>query len=139
MPGRNLQKIKQKISNTMRLNFCYMEVMGFLHPHYHPKIIEAILKNVQKHVRLVYWDFMINPLSANFTKWSNTLKQFIGKSVFDHFVGLALKGSNSFPISVVKRSLKRSPTKTQSVLSLKFTFFPRGPSRNFLSNNIKRI
>ena len=39
-----------------------------------------------------------NPLSANFTKWSNTRKQFLGKlptnclSVFDHFVGLALKG-----------------------------------------------
>ena len=36
-----------------------------------------------------------NPLSANFTKWSNTLKQFVGKlptnclSVFDHFVNLA--------------------------------------------------
>ena len=43
----------------------------------------------------------INPLSANFTKWSNTLKQFVGKlrmnslSVFDHFVGLALKGLSS--------------------------------------------
>ena len=42
----------------------------------------------------------INPLSANFTKWSNTLKQFVGKlstnclSVFDHFVGLAHKGLN---------------------------------------------
>ena len=40
----------------------------------------------------------INPLSANFTKWSNTLKQFIDKlptnclSVFDHFVRLTLKG-----------------------------------------------
>ena len=39
-----------------------------------------------------------NPLSVNPTKWSNTLKQFIGwcrqicLSVFDHFVGLALKG-----------------------------------------------
>ena len=39
----------------------------------------------------------LNPLSANFKKWSNTLKQFVGKlpmsclSVFDHFVGLALK------------------------------------------------
>ena len=30
----------------------------------------------------------INPLSANPTKWSNTLCL----SVFDHFVGLALKG-----------------------------------------------
>ena len=38
-----------------------------------------------------------NPLSAKFIKWSNTLKQFVGKlptnclSVFDHFSGLALK------------------------------------------------
>ena len=43
-----------------------------------------------------------NLLSANPTKWSNTLKQFVGKlptncvSVFDHFVGLALKGSIYF-------------------------------------------
>ena len=40
----------------------------------------------------------LNPLSANFRKWSNALKQFVGKlstnclSVFGHFVGLALKG-----------------------------------------------
>ena len=40
----------------------------------------------------------INPLSANPTKWSNTLKQFVGNlttnclSVFDYFVKLALKG-----------------------------------------------
>ena len=40
----------------------------------------------------------VNSLSANPTKWSNTLKQFIGNlpknclSVFDHFVKLALKG-----------------------------------------------
>ena len=40
----------------------------------------------------------LNPLSSNFTKWSNTLKQFVSKlptnclSVFDHFVGLALRG-----------------------------------------------
>ena len=43
----------------------------------------------------------VNPLSANFIKWSNTLKQFVGNlptnclSVFDHFVGLALKGLRS--------------------------------------------
>ena len=42
--------------------------------------------------------FFFNPLSANITKWSNILKQFVGKlltnclSVFDHFVGFALKG-----------------------------------------------
>ena len=31
----------------------------------------------------------LNPLSANPTKWSNALKQFVGNS---HFAGLALKG-----------------------------------------------
>ena len=42
-----------------------------------------------------------NSLNANYTKWSNTLKQFVGKlstnclSVFDHFVKLALKWLNS--------------------------------------------
>ena len=50
----------------------------------------------------------INPLSANPTKWSNTLKQFVGKlptnclSVFDHFVGLALKGLNSKIFEIVE-------------------------------------
>ena len=40
---------------------------------------------------------IFNPLSANLTKWSNTLKQFVGNlvtnclSVFDHFVKLALR------------------------------------------------
>ena len=34
----------------------------------------------------------INPLSANFIKWSNCL------SVFDHFVGLALKGLTSLTL-----------------------------------------
>ena len=39
-----------------------------------------------------------NPFSPNFTKWSNTLKQFVGNlltdslSMFDDFAGLALKG-----------------------------------------------
>ena len=45
----------------------------------------------------------LNSLSANFTKWSNTLKQFVGNlptnclSLFGHFVGLALKGLTSIP------------------------------------------
>ena len=40
----------------------------------------------------------LNPLSVNPTKWSNTLKQFVGNwptnclSLFDHFVKLVLKG-----------------------------------------------
>ena len=49
----------------------------------------------------VSFALILNPLMANITKWSNTLKQFVGKlatnclSVFDHFVGLALKGLNN--------------------------------------------
>ena len=41
---------------------------------------------------------VFNPLTASLTKWSNKLKQFVGNlptnylSVFDQFVGLALKG-----------------------------------------------
>ena len=47
---------------------------------------------------LLALDNEFNPLRANFTKSSNTLKQFVGKlptsclSVFDHLVGFALKG-----------------------------------------------
>ena len=43
-------------------------------------------------------ELLINPLSANTTKWSNTLKQFVSNlarkclGMFDHFVALAPKG-----------------------------------------------
>ena len=43
---------------------------------------------------------LFNTLSTNPTKWSNTLKQFVGKlltnwlGVFDNLVWLALKGLN---------------------------------------------
>ena len=44
-----------------------------------------------------YLIIFFNPLNTKPTKWSNTLKQFVGNlttnclSVFDHFVKLALK------------------------------------------------
>ena len=47
-------------------------------------------------IRIFPFLSMFNPLSANFTKWSNTLKQFVGNlptnclSVFDHFLELML-------------------------------------------------
>ena len=42
-------KIKQKLCNTVRLNFYYLKIIRFLHlPRYHPKIIRDIPKNVQK-------------------------------------------------------------------------------------------
>ena len=52
------------------------------------------------YVKLLMRLLLFNPLSANITKSSTTLKQFVGKlptnclSVFDHFVGLALKELN---------------------------------------------
>ena len=55
-------------------------------------------KNAKRLAQIKYTTQTFNPLSANPAKWSNTLKQFIGKlptnclSVFDRFVGLALKG-----------------------------------------------
>ena len=58
------------------------------------------------------WQNTFNPLSAKFMKWSNTLKQFVGKlptnclSVFDHFVGLALKGLKNKPESRLSNILK---------------------------------
>ena len=51
----------------------------------------------------------INNLSANPTKWSNTLKRFFGKfptnclSVFDHFVRLALKGLTNASLKQAKK------------------------------------
>ena len=55
------------------------------------------LKFVHSHLALFCFHF-VNPSSANPAKWSITLRQFVGSlptnclSVFDHFVGLALKG-----------------------------------------------
>ena len=54
------------------------------------KVFDKILYYTKK--------FLLNPLNANPEKWSNTLKQIVGKlqticlSVFDHFMNLALKG-----------------------------------------------
>ena len=53
-------------------------------------------QSFKKYLRVGFIFF--NPLSAILTKWSNILKQFVGNlpthhlNVFDHFVGLVLKG-----------------------------------------------
>ena len=54
------------------------------------------VKSKQDSIPTITWQF--NSLSANFTKWSNTLKEFVVKlptnclSMFDNFEGLELKG-----------------------------------------------
>ena len=64
----------------------------------------------------------LSPLSANPTKWSNTLKQFVGKlpmnclSVFDQFVILALKVLDFF--STDPLSLK---TKIKSCFTMRLS------------------
>ena len=37
-------------SNTLRLNFGYLEIIYILYPYYHPKIIGHTLKNKQKNL-----------------------------------------------------------------------------------------
>ena len=60
-------------------------------------VISIILDRQFSDRQSLYISFLFNPFSANFTKWPNTLKQFVGNlptnclSVFDHFVGLMLK------------------------------------------------
>ena len=57
----------------------------------------------RKRINFILGPFLgnLNPLSANPTNWLNTLKQVAGNlsticlSLFDHFVGLVLKGLNS--------------------------------------------
>ena len=53
-----------------------------------------------------------NPLSANPTKWPNTLKKFVGNfptnclSVFGHFVNLAFKGNVVSKLPMVRYLLE---------------------------------
>ena len=59
-------------------------------------------------------ELVVSPLSANPAKWSNSLKQFVGKlptnclSVFDPFVDLLLK------VLICFRILSRGVFRTQS-------------------------
>ena len=55
---------------------------------------------------------VVNPLSTNPIKWSNTLKQFVSKlqtnclSLFDHFVELVLKGLRVYGVPSVGKFKK---------------------------------
>ena len=72
-------------------------------------------------------NFSINTLSANPTKWSNTLKQFVGNlptnclSVFDHFARLVLRGLRILSVNVTKYAAEEIPNGTlHSVCSGKY-------------------
>ena len=56
------------------------------------------MRKIKQGIELNEFVQSLSLLSAHLTKWSNTLKLFVGSlptnclSVFDHFVGLAFKG-----------------------------------------------
>ena len=70
------------------------------------------------------WDnlWIVNPLSANAAKWSKTLNQFVGKlptnfsSVFNHFVGLALKRLTKYLNKSIHERFLIFPTRRSSHL-----------------------
>ena len=85
-------------ASFLKTNNCLTNV-SFLHPLKTRENLRFF--GVFKGYKIVTWSrngIKFNPSSSNPTKWSNTLKQFVGKwptnclCVFDHFVGLELEG-----------------------------------------------
>ena len=77
-------------------------------------------------LEFIHWLTLFYPLSTNPTKWSNTLKQFVGKlptncfSVSDHFVNLALKGLTSKKKKVTSANLHWPKRNEKKVISIVF-------------------
>ena len=46
------------LSKALRLIFCYLKIIHILHPHYHPKIIEHIVKNKQKNMCVCFYEII---------------------------------------------------------------------------------
>ena len=59
----NWQKIKQKLSNTLRLKFRYLKIIHFLYPRYPLNIIRDILMYKKK---CVYFNNVISPWADTF-------------------------------------------------------------------------
>ena len=74
---------------------------------------------------------IFDPVSANPTKWSNTLKRICRQnptnclSVFDHFIGLTLNGLRLFSIFTCTFTFRRTPveTRTRKKINLHLTQF----------------
>ena len=77
MPGWNWQKIKQTLSNTLRLNFSYLKIIRILHPHYHPKIIGHILKNKEKNKFVCIHEIMRLIITEIKVKMKNRLHRYV--------------------------------------------------------------
>ena len=54
-----IAKMKQRLSNTLTLNFYYLKIVHFLHPRYHPKVIGDILKKGTKNKCVCFNEVML--------------------------------------------------------------------------------
>ena len=81
-PGWNWLKIKQMLSNTLRLNFCYLKIIYILHP----KITVHILKNKQKS-KCVCIQEIIQLIIMKIMKKMKKMKK---KGVFEYDVGFCI-------------------------------------------------
>ena len=55
---KNWQKIKQMLSYTLRLNFCYLKIIHIPHTSHNPKTIRHILKNKQKNKSVCFQEIV---------------------------------------------------------------------------------
>ena len=89
-----LAKIKQMLSNTLRLNFYYLKIVHILHPRYYPKIIGHILKNKQKNNCVCIYTINHNEnekkdhnkynIGCNYSKYKKCLSMMMLKSIKQH-------------------------------------------------------
>ena len=54
------KKSKQNLSNTLRLNFCFLKISHFLHPCYNRKIVEHIPKEYAKNLVRLFQSVLMN-------------------------------------------------------------------------------
>ena len=95
------------INHRTKQNKCYhlISELSRIPDHHNEQLHVTVCASLNPEIQLPLTTFLyrggetaLNPLSANPTKWSRTLKQFVGSlptkclSVFDHFVWLLLKG-----------------------------------------------
>ena len=94
----NLISLGPKFGYFSQRSKSWLTVKSFIKMHIQHKDTKInISEDGKRHLGALISSKSFNPLSANPTKWSNTLKQFVGNFpttcliVFDHFWGLALK------------------------------------------------
>ena len=79
------KKIKQMLSNILRLNFWHPKIIGILHPPYHLRIARHILKNKQKNKHICIHENMQLIITKMKTKMKiDSYKYGINKPRYRH-------------------------------------------------------